>query len=152
MPIQVEISIQQHTESIISGDIPKPQKCCPGCFSKPEIFKLHECRKRAFRCVAGNFVKVLITFLPRWKCTNCGKTFTSYPAFAVPYKRYTINDILNFKNILIENDQQSLNKAVTHKGSPIGYKEENEKNVDHFLAPSTLWRWLHYSDDIKSLP
>jgi len=56
MAIQVEISIQQHTDSIIFGNIPKPKECCPRCFSKPEIFKLHECRKRAFRYIAGNFV------------------------------------------------------------------------------------------------
>ena len=149
MPFQVEIFIQQHTDSIISGNIPKPRKCCPQCYSKPEIFKLHECRKRAFRCIAGNFVKVLITFLARWKCTECGKTFTSYPSFAAPHKRYTINDILNFRNKLIEDDQQTLYTAVTHEGSPIGYQEENEKNVDHFLAPSTVWRWMHWSGDTK---
>ena len=76
MPIPVEISIQQHSDDIISGKIPEPEECCPRCFSKPATFKLHECRKRAFRYIAGHFVKVLITLLARWKCSDCGKTFT----------------------------------------------------------------------------
>lgn len=149
MPIQVEISIQRHTDSITSGNIPKPKECCPRCFSKPKKFKLHECRKRTFRYITGNLVKVLITFLPRWKCAKCGKTYTSYPAFAAPNKRYTINDITNFRNKLIENDNQTIYTAATCKGLPIGYQEENEKNVDHFLAPSTVWRWMHWSGDTK---
>jgi hypothetical protein len=86
MPIPVEISIQQHLDDIISGKIPEPKECCPRCFSNPGTFKLHECRKRAFRYIAGNFVKVLITLLARWKCLECGKTFTIYPPFAAPYK------------------------------------------------------------------
>ena len=149
MPIPVERSIQQHTDEIISGQIPKPKECCPRCFSKPETFKLHECRKRAFRCIAGNFVKVLITLLARWKCTECGKTFTFYPPFAAPHKRYTMNDIRNLSSKYMGDEQQTCYTAVTHEGSPIGYQEENEKNVDHFLAPSTLWRWIHWSGDTK---
>jgi len=35
MPIPVEISIQQHTDAIISGQIPKPKECCHRGFSKP---------------------------------------------------------------------------------------------------------------------
>jgi hypothetical protein len=149
MPIPVEASIKQHLDDIISGKIPEPEECCPRCFSKPETFKLHECRKRAFRYIAGNFVKIIITLLVRWKCSDCGKTFTIYPSFAAPHKRYTLNDILSLRNKLIEDDQQTCYTAVTHEGSPIGYQEENEKNVDHFLAPSTLWRWIHWSGDAK---
>ena len=151
MPIPIEISIRQHTDAIISGKIPKPEKCCPRCFSKPEAFKLHECRKRAFRYIAGNFVKVLITLLARWKCAECGKTFTFYPPFAAPHKRYTINDILNLRNKYIEDEQQTFYTAVTHEGSPIGYREENEKNVDHFLSPSTLYRWIIWSANTKKI-
>ena len=65
MPNPVEISIQQHLDDIISGKIPEPEECCPRCFSKPGTFKLHECRKRAFRYITGNFVKVLITLLAK---------------------------------------------------------------------------------------
>ena len=68
MAIPVEILIQQHLDDIISGKIPEPKECCPRCFSNPGTFKLHECRKRACRYIAGNFVKVLITLLARWKC------------------------------------------------------------------------------------
>ena len=150
MPIPVEISIQQHLDDIISGEIPEPKECCPRCFSKPGTFKLHECRKRAFRYIAGNFVKILITLLARWKCLECGKTFTIYPPFAAPHKRYTIIDILSLRNKLIKDEQQTCYTAVTHEGSPIGYQEENEKNVDHFLAPSTVWRWIHWSGDTKT--
>ena len=59
MPIPIEVSIQQHLDDIIFGKIPEPKECCPRCFSTPATFKLHECRKRAFRYIAGNLVRVL---------------------------------------------------------------------------------------------
>ena len=87
--------------------------------------------------------------MARWKCLDCGKTLTIYPSFAAPHKRYTMNDILRLINKLIEDDQQTCYTAVTHEGSPIGYQEEDENTVDHFLAPSTLWRWIKWLGNPK---
>lgn len=83
--------------------------------------------------------------MARWKCLECGKTFTAYPPFASPYKRYALDDILRLSSKYIQDEQQTYYTVVTHEGSSIGYEEENKKNVDHFLAPSTLWRWIRWS-------
>lgn len=142
MPIPIETAIQQHTDIIISGKISSPEGCCPRCFTQPKFFKLHECRKRYFRYTVGCFVKVILTLLARWRCSECGKTFTVYPSFALPHKRYVLVDIQRLSNKYLEDEQQTFNTAVTYNGSSIGYEEKDGENVDHFLAPSTLWRWI----------
>lgn len=149
MKIPIQATIRQHTDAIISGYIAGPKGCCPRCFKKPKTFKLHECRRRSFRYIVGNFVKVIMTLLPRWKCSTCGKTFTIYPSFALPHKRYVLDDIKRLSKKYLENEQQTYCMAVTHGGSPIGY-EEDDKNVDHFLAPSTPWRWIRWLGNIRS--
>ena len=102
MPVSVETAIQEHTREIISGKIQKPKGCCPRCLLQPINFTLHECRKRTFRYIDGNFVKVLLTLLPRWKCSSCRKTFTVYPSFALPHKRYAQEDIVKISKNYIK--------------------------------------------------
>ncbi len=127
MPIPVEISIQQHSDDIISGKIPEPEVCFPRCFSKPETFKLHECRKRAFRYIAGNFVKVLITLLARWKCSDCGKTFTIF----APLLQY---------DGCQGNDQANAQTNRTRTGDD--WKEKariGRRGLHHICAVSSFW-------------
>ena len=40
-------------------------------------------------------VYIVIGLLIRWKCPGFSKTFTQYPWFAVPYKRYTLPTIID---------------------------------------------------------
>ena len=149
MEITIQDTIRQYTDTIISGKIPAPTGCCPRCFQQPKTFKLHECRKRSFRYIIGNYVKVLMTLLPRWRCSSCGKTFTVYPPFASPHKRYILDDIKRLSKKYIKDEKQTYSAAVTHDNAPIGY-EENDKYVDHFLSSSTLWRWIHWLGTIKT--
>jgi len=79
------------------------------------------------------------------------KTFTVYPSFASPYKRYVLEDIEKISKKYLEDEQQTYDTAVNNKGSSIGYEEEGNKNVDHFLAPSTLWRWIRWLKTTKTL-
>jgi hypothetical protein len=149
MPMSIQKVIQQYTDSIISGRIPGPQGSCPICLTHPRVFKLHECRKRSFRYIVGNMVKDIITLLPRWKCTECGKTFTVYPSFAIPHKRYVWTDIRRLTRRYIEDESQTYCTTVTHQDAPIGYQEEDNKNVDRFLDPSTVWRWISWLGNVK---
>lgn len=144
MPILIETTIQQYTNAIISGEIPTPKGSCPRCFVQPKAFTLHECRRRSFRFIVGNFVKVIMSLIPRWKCSACGQTFTLYPPFALPHKRYVLVDIERLSRKYIEAEQHTYRTTVTHEGAPIGYQEENGRNVDHFLDPSTPWRWIQW--------
>jgi len=144
MSILLEEKIQQHTNAIISGEISPPEGCCPLCFTQPITFKLHECRRRSFRYTVGNYVKTIMSLLARWKCPACGKTFTTYPPFALPHKRYVLTDIKRLSKQYLEDEHQSYRTTVTFKGLPIGYQEKDDKNVDHFLDPSTAWRWIRW--------
>jgi len=149
MSIPIGEIINQYTQAIISGDIPTPQ-VCPCCFNRPETFKLHECRKRYFHYIIENSVKVTMSLLPRWKCPDCKKTFTDYPPFASPYKRYVLFDIKRLSKIYIENNCKSYRSIVNYNGFPIGYHEKNYEYVDRFLAPTTPFRWRHWIDSIQT--
>lgn len=139
----VEEIIRKHTNSIISGNIRPPQGSCPRCFELPDTYKLHECRKRSFRFTIGCFVRIVLSLLIRWKCPICGHTFTEYPAFALPYKRYVLMDIERLSADYLENEK-SYQQTVSYEDGAIGY-EQKDGNIDgRQLSPSTLWRWLGF--------
>jgi hypothetical protein len=149
MSIQIEAAIRRHTDAVISGKIPVPQKSCPRCLNK-EKFRLHECRRRLFRYIIGSSVKVILTLLPRWKCEVCQKTFTVYPPFAVPHKRFVLCDIEKLCQRYIKDREETYCSTVSNEGLPIGYDEGTNNAADHFLAPSTIWRWIGWLSHIKA--
>jgi hypothetical protein len=149
MSIQTEAAIRRHTDAVISGKISVTQKSCPRCLNKQK-FRLHECRRRFFRYIVGSSVKVILTLLPRWKCEVCQKTFTAYPPFAVPHKRFVLSDIEEFCQRYIKDRQETYCSTVSSQGSPIGYDEGTNNAVDHFLAPSTVCRWIGWLGHIKA--
>ena len=64
---------------------------CRHCNTSSKDFKRHEARQRQFYVISENIVNVILGLLIRWKCSGCDITFTDYPEFAVPYKRYTVD-------------------------------------------------------------
>lgn len=139
----IEEMIRKHTDAVISGNIRSPQRSCPHCFETLDTFKLHESRKRGFRFIAGCFVRIIISLLIRWKCPICGRTFTEYPAFALPYKRYVLMDIERLSEDYLE-DEKSYQQTVSHEGEAIGYEERDGKIDERQLSASTPWRWLGF--------
>ncbi|MFH1097366.1 MAG: DUF6431 domain-containing protein [Candidatus Desantisbacteria bacterium] len=120
-----------------------PQGSCPHCFETPDTFNLHESRKRSFRFIVGFFVRIVISMLIRWKCPICGRTFTDYPAFALPYKRYVLMDIEHLSEDYLENEK-SYQQTVSCEGEAIGYEEKDGKVDERQLSASTPWRWLTF--------
>jgi hypothetical protein len=57
-------------------------------------------------------VKAVFCTLVRFRCTDCGKTITSYPDFAIPHKHYTRQTIESFSRAYVENDQKTSEDAV----------------------------------------
>ncbi len=145
----VEEIIQRHTDSIISGNIKPPQGSCPKCFETPNTYKLHECRKRKFRFIVGCFVRIVLSLLVRWECPICGRTFTEYPAFALPYKRYVLMDIELLCEDYLENEK-SYQETVSCEDEVIGYEEKAGKVDERQLSPSTPWRWLGFLGSMKN--
>ncbi|MCP4395355.1 MAG: hypothetical protein GY804_13975 [Alphaproteobacteria bacterium] len=94
--MDIQEMILSHTNSIVKGHFCSPDVACHCCHHKPEVFKLHESRKRQFRLIVEDIVKVTVSFLLRWKCIDCGTTFTEYPSFALPHKRFVLTDIVDY--------------------------------------------------------
>lgn len=141
--MDIQEMIANHTNSIVSGNINSPDIACRRCLQRPEFFKLHECRKRQFRITVENVVKVTFSFLLRWQCLLCGATFTDYPPFAVPHKRFVLTDILKFGQAYLENDNMSYRSVVRHNGTDIGYPDAHGL-CDRFLSHSSVWRFVTY--------
>lgn len=137
----IEEMIGRYTDSIISGNIQPPRGSCPKCFEIPNTYKLHESRKRSFRFIAGCFVHKVISLLVRWKCPICDRTFTEYPAFALPYKRYVLMDIEVLCEDYLKNEK-SYQQVVSCEDGAIGYEGKNDKIDERQLSASTPWRWL----------
>lgn len=144
----IEEIIGKHTASILSASIQSPQRSCPHCFETPGIFKLHESRKRGFRFIVGRFVRIVISLLIRWKCPICGRTFTEYPGFALPYKRYVLMDIEGLSEDYLENEK-TCQQTVSCEGEAIGYEERDGKIDERQLSASTPWRWLGFLGSMK---
>lgn len=145
----VEEIIQRHTDSITSGNIKPPQGSCPKCFETPNTYKLHESRKRNFRFIVGCFIRNVISLLVRWKCPICGRTFTEYPAFVLPYKRYVLMDIERLGEDYLEN-KKSYQQTVSCEDGVIGYEERDGKIDERQLSPSTPWRWFNFLGSMEN--
>ena len=110
---------------------------CPGCHLGSQTFKFHAYRERHFLIIARLVVETIFCVLVRFRCPKCGKTFTSYPDFAMPYKHYTRQTIEYFSSAYVEDDQKTYESAVmTDNGTPEYL--DNAKT----LAPSTIHHWV----------
>jgi hypothetical protein len=142
--------IQQHTDSVISGKIATPQGPCPRCSEQTQTFIRHDRRVRFFRFIVGNFVRVIKSLLVRWRCPICGKTFTDYPAFALPHKRYVLMDMERLSKDYVEDEQRTYRKTVCHQKMRIGYQGSDDDIDERFLEHSTPWRWISSLGSMKT--
>jgi len=76
----VEQEIKTHTQRVEAGEPVFYGQACPGCGSQ-EGFHMHDRRRRTFRIVLEGSVKLLCSWILRWKCLACGKRFTDCPPF-----------------------------------------------------------------------
>ncbi len=144
--MDIQEVIANHTNSIVKGHFCSPDIACRSCHQKPELFKLHESRKRQFRLVVENIVKVTVSFLLRWRCQLCNATFSEYPFFAVPHKRFVLTDINKFGQKYLTNDRLSYRNVVSKNGADIGYPDARGL-CDRFLSHSSVWRFMTYLAD-----
>ncbi len=89
--------------------------------------------------VAASIVERVQTYLTRWKCTVCLQTFTLYPDFALPHKRYALPFIQERCAAYVEDKARTYQEGVLQDGMPIMYEDADSGKQ---LWPSTLWRWL----------
>ena len=120
-------------DKIIPDNLPP----CPRCKVESEFFKIHAYRERRFLIIIEMLIKAVFCTLVRFRCPGCGKTFTNYPDFAIPYKHYTRPTITGLSAGYVESDDTTYQQAVMVDNSIPGYPQD-----DGTLAPSTIHRWI----------
>lgn len=110
---------------------------CLRCYMQSVFFKLHGYRERQFLILVKMMVVKVFCSLVRFACPGCGKTFTYYPDFAIPYKQYTRQTVEEFSANYTENDEMTYEKAVMVDHDAPGYE-----NGGSTLSPSTIHRWI----------
>lgn len=96
-------------------------------------------RSRIILLVALSIVEHVQTYLTRWKCTFCLRTFTLYPEFAQPHKRYALPSIQERCAAYVEDKARTYAQSVSEGGLPIMYEDSDSGKQ---LWPSTVWRWI----------
>jgi DNA-directed RNA polymerase subunit RPC12/RpoP len=80
--MDLEQDVKTHTRRVESGERVRYGHACPQCGAREEkSFGLHDCRRRKFRLVIGQYIQVALSWILRWRCLRCGKRFTDYPPF-----------------------------------------------------------------------
>lgn len=112
---------------------------CPCCAGRPAEFKRRGVRKRLFLALANWVVKRVWSYLPLWKCPLCQQSFTDYPPFALPFKRYVLPNIQERCVAYVEDEARTYREGVEAEEMAISYEDADSGTV---LWPSTLWRWV----------
>lgn len=147
----IEKIIKKYTEEILKCKSPKSGEQCERCFKTPERFIIHERRERSFRYIVENFVYKITSLLLQLKCPLCLQTFTNYPSFAVPYKRYIKDDIIRLASEYNKEDQ-SYRELAKHNNMLIGYQEHDDNSIDErILNHSSIWHWVGTLGNMKEL-
>jgi hypothetical protein len=142
--------IQKYSKAVEEKSIQCDVEFCLRCGGKPDEFSLHDRRKRTLLFLVDRLVQKTICLLPRWKCPRCGKTFTLYPLFMLPFKRYVIETVFERSERYLEEDPTSYRKAVRENGLSVFYESASEGKIDERqLAHSTLYRWLTFFSGLK---
>jgi len=142
MVSEIEKRIKEHTAKVLSSNPPEPKGTCPRCLQEPGVYKLYDYRFRSFRYIVDNLVRIIQSYLLRWKCPLCRKPFTDYPDFAMPYKRYVTDDVEQISSAYVENADQTYQGVVLHQRLAIAYEQVLALNREPQLDKTTAWRWV----------
>ena len=98
-------------------------------------------------------VEVIESWRVRFRCRHCRKTFTEYPPFALPHKRFVKQDVLGraLKYLSAERTPTcpaTYRYATWECRGPLSYAEDQEGRQ---FSHSTIWRWLSWLGSLKDL-
>jgi Domain of unknown function (DUF6431) len=146
--------IERYSDQVLRNTIPCDLPSCFVCDTLADHFRRHEARRRTFRILCGELVERVLGLVMRLKCPGCGKTFTQYPPFALPFKRYTRQTIMSFSDSYLQEEALSYRNAVLNGGMPFFYGSgirEGDAIDDRALAHSTLYRWISSLSGFKEI-
>ncbi len=135
--------IETHKKQVRSGVIPDDLKFCEFCNESLSSLKLHEARFRVFYYIVDCYVYKKESWLGRWRCTACKKTFTYYPEYCLPYKRYVKADILKYCSLYLNNAKISYRSVVKHGFYVIVHKAAEQTKQSAFSS-TNIWRWQSF--------
>lgn len=133
-PEQIKAYQQQLEKNKIKPDNLPP---CSRCFVESAFFKEHAYRDRKFLVIVDMIVKAVLSALLRFRCPGCGKTFTYYPDFAIPYKHYTRQTAAFFSRSYVQNPDATYQTSLMVDDSVPGYPDGQKT-----MAPSTVHRFI----------
>jgi hypothetical protein len=108
-------------------------------------------RQRRFLVAVERLIVEVMSFLVRMKCSYCGRTFTEYPPFALPYKRFVSDEIMERSLRYLQENTMTYKRAACKPSTseiygrsppsplPIYYPDPDKPRQ---LAPSTVHRWI----------
>ena len=131
--------IRKYAHAARHGGVSCELDRCPCCHGRPVRFKRHGVRSRLFLVFAAEVIRRVWSYLTRWKCPLCQRTFTVYPDFALPFKRYVLPFILERCAAYVADKARTYREGVNEGGSAICHEDAESGMV---LCPSTLWRWV----------
>ncbi len=132
-------------KSKIEADVKK----CPKCPATPGMFKRHEMKARKIRAIADGLVYILLMYLLRWKCPICNRSFTEYPWFLGPHKRYMSLPVVEKVFQYVNEEKTDYRRAAIEQSGeekkPIWYEQDLDKPDDvRAFAHTTIYRWTGY--------
>jgi hypothetical protein len=149
-PDHLPFEAQRYKDRIEHDSAMWPGKQCAKCAGRQ--FHRHQKRRRWFLVVVVHIVCPLCCLLYRWRCVNCGSTFTHLPSLCVPFKRYLRVEIEARAGAYVETDPMTYRKVVKERGAAVVYDDpiaeadateaEKEAEAVRELAPSTPQRWI----------
>lgn len=146
--MEIEKLICSYTKPIEEGNFSPPENCAL-CGAHPDFFKFYDKRKRKLRLLNSNLVKVILTFLLRWRCPLCQGKFTDYPPFIEPHKRFAVPHMIKpCVRYLTDVKQSYADAAKAEDGGDICYPDDNNL-CEQFFAKSTVWRFMEYLAGLK---
>jgi len=142
--------IEAHRQEVLRGKLTCGVARCPLCDGDPGTFSLHERRRRGFWVVLERLIQKLVSLLPRWKCPLCRGTFTEYPDFALPHKRYVAPEIQQRSHVYVGQEDATYAKAAQDKEMAVCHEGDEGQSQGQCLSASTVWRWVGFLGALKA--
>lgn len=141
--------IEAHRQEVLRGEVSCAATRCPLCDGDPGGFSLHERRRRGFWVVVERLVRKLVSVLPRWKCSLCKGSFTQYPDFALPHKRYVRPEVQARARRHMADEAATYEQSARDDAMAVCHPIETATGQEAHLHASTVWRWVGFLGALK---
>ena len=149
-------AVRAYQADAANGKLLYDLRQCPRCGAAPrtpEFFRSHSVRNRRLLVIAARLVYEVVVPLVRFRCSKCRRTFTRYPPFILPHKRYALPEMCSFVRRYLEDGCLSYRRGVTESRLPIFHTDPGmagsgsservkKREITRILSHTTLFRWI----------